>query len=69
MYTAAYIIRVFTGVNKVVHAFSVEKKVMSDSFLLGHGSLLCHRITHIYMLWFQKNKGHGALFSCVDCSC
>ena len=21
------------------------------------------------MLWIHKNKGHGALFSCVDCSC
>ena len=22
----------------------------------------------MYMLWFHKNKVHGALFSCVDCS-
>ena len=42
---------------------------MLDFFLLGHNSLLHHRITHISMLWFHKNKGHGALFSCVVCSC
>ena len=53
----------------MVHVFSVEKVIMFDFFLLGHDSLLHHRITHISMLWFHKNKGHGALFSCVDCSC
>ncbi len=57
------------GANKVIHAFSVEKVIMFDFFLLGHDSLLHYRITHIYILWIHKNKGHGALCSCVDCSC
>ncbi len=47
----------------------VEKVIMFDYFLSGHDSLLHHRITHNSMLWFHKNKGHGALFPCVDCSC
>ena len=53
------------GANKVV---PVEKVIMFDFFLLGHDSLPHYRITHISMLWFHKNKGHSALFSCVDCS-
>ncbi len=57
------------GANKLEHVFSVEKVIMFDYFQLGHKSLLHYRITHIYMLWFDKNKAHGALFSCVDCSC
>ena len=57
------------GPNKVVHAFSVKKVIMFDFFILGHNSLLHHKITHIYILWFHKNIGHGALISCVDCSC
>ena len=72
MYTAAsafIILVLLRRANKVVHVFYVEKVIMFDFFLLGHDSLLHHRITHIFMLWFHKNKGHGALFSCVDCSC
>ena len=34
----------------------VEKVIMFDYFLSGHDSLLHHRITHIYTLWFYKNK-------------
>ena len=50
------------GANKVLHVFSVQKMIMFDLFLFGHDSLLSYRITHIYMLWVHKNKGHGALF-------
>ena len=56
------------GANKVLHVFSVWKMIMIDLFLFGHDSLLSYRITHIYMLWVHKNKGHGALFPCVGCS-
>ena len=56
------------GANKVLHVFSVQKMIMFDLFLFGHDSLLSYRITHIYMLWVHKNKGHGLLFPCVGCS-
>ena len=56
------------GDNKVIHVFSIEKVIMFDFFLLGCESLLYHRITHIYMMGFDKNKGNGALFPCVDSS-
>ncbi len=52
----------------MAHVFSVEKVIMFDFFLLGHYGLLHYRITHIYILWILKNKGRGALFTCVDCS-
>ena len=40
----------------MAHVFSIEKVIMFDFFLLGHDSLLHHRITHISMLWFHKTK-------------
>jgi hypothetical protein len=56
------------GANKVLHVFSVPKMIMIVLFLFGHDSLLSYRITHIYMLWVHKNKGHDLLFPCVGCS-
>ncbi len=50
MYKAAYIILELHMTNKVVHVFSVEKVIVFDFFLLGHGSLLHHRFTHSSML-------------------
>ena len=54
--------------NTVQHVFSVEKIIMFDVILFGLDSLFNYRITHIYMVWVHKNKGHGALFPCVGCS-
>ena len=54
--------------NKVLLVFSVWKMIMIDLFLFGHDSLLIYRITHIYMLWVHKKKGHGLFVSCVGCS-
>ena len=66
MYTAAllFLSLCFIGANKVVCVFSEEKVIMFDIFLLGHDSLLHHRITRISMRWFHKNKVHGACFLC-----
>ena len=56
------------GANKVLHVFSVWKMIMIGLFLFGHDSLFSYRITHIYLLWFYKNKVHGTLLPCAVCS-